>query len=442
MALKTRDLRNTSTTLPPLDALVGGKVAKRDRILASLAQADRLLGNGRRIVGRAGAYGAATWQVPNTSPESETQTHPLSNVRRKVLLAPAVAVTPGHGLVVSAVVAPCGQTQRYVDEPGSWIRDNGGGRIIVTVQWVGDGGSVTTSATLLLPPPSSPDGIESATPGRTWVDLRRVQTALLAPPNATTDATALRVWCDSTTAAVTIEYRGGARVVDLVIMEKPFGYARDLASDAGPYATTLSTDAAGQIIKTYPSEYPLDELTATNPTLGAALLADVTDRQAHGLGPILAHWTAFSEATTAVTATDIPTVSTSSTSFVGLASADLSGWRDSVPGWSLAAGGHAQQFKSSNALRELRGTDACVPVRCWVYGYMVGIGSTGVVRWQSEDFSLAEVAIASVTPAWYSVTGHLRCGIGPEDSSVLTLLGVVDGGTLHVSQTLVEYLDL
>ena len=226
-------------------------------------------------------------------------------------------------------------------------------------------------------------------------------------------------------------------------MEQPFGYARDLAADAGPYATPLSTDNTGQIVKTYPSEYPLDELTLTNPTLGAALLADVTDRQAHELGPILAHWTAFSEATAAVTATDIPTVSTASTSFVGLASAGLSTWRDTSPGWSLAAAGHAQQFKSSNALRELRGTDACVPVRCWIYGYVAGVGGSAVVRWQSEDFSLAEVAIASATPAWYSITGHLRCGVGPEDSSVLILLGkAADGGTLHVSQTLVEYLDL
>lgn len=442
MTFRTRDLRNAFTTIPPLVALVGGKIARRDRILASFAQADRQLGNGRRVVARVGLHGGAAWQVPNTSPETKTQTHPLATDLRTVCRTPYFAVTPGHFLVVSALVAPSGQTQRYVAEPGSWIRDIAGGRIYITVDWVGAGGTDTTTSTLLLPLPSSPDGIEPETPGRSWVDLRRVQTAIIAPENAATNNGDLRDWCNGTTARVTIEYRGGARVVDLAVMETPLGYARELSVDAQPYATTLSTNGAGQVIGTYPAQYPLDAFSATDATLGAPLLADVVDRQACTLGPMLAHWTAFSEATTAVTATDVPTISTSSTSFVGLASEGLSGWRATLPGWSLAAGGHAQQFLSSNALRELRDEDACVPVRCWVYGHVIG-GGSGVVRWQSEHFSLAEVTLTGSTPAWYSITGHLRCGVGPEDSSVLVLFGkAAGGGTLHVSGTALEYLDL
>lgn len=41
------------------------------------------------------------------------------------------------------------------------------------------------------------------------------------------------------------------------------------------------------------------------------------------------------------------------------------------------------------------------------------------------------------------MTGHLRCGLGPEDTSVLQIIGkLANAGTLTVRHVLVEYLDV
>ena len=88
----------------------------------------------------------------------------------------------------------------------------------------------------------------------------------------------------------------------------------------------------------------------------------------------------------------------------------------------------------------MRGANACVPVRVWVYGASMGTG-TAHVRFQSERYSIADVTM-STTEGWHSAIGHLRCGIGVEDDSVLMVLGRVSaiGTTLLVRALCVEYL--
>jgi hypothetical protein len=198
--------------------------------------------------------------------------------------------------------------------------------------------------------------------------------------------------------------------------------------------------AGGQPPGAYPSTYPIEETGATNPTFGATLLADVVDRQQHRLGPVLAQWSGWRESQ-AVTATEAVGVTTTSTTYVNLFDATITAWASASPGFSLASGGQAQQADTSDARRITRDKDACVPVRCWVYGSRTGSG-TSTVRFQSENYSIAEVLITSSTDGWWSMTGHLRCGLGPEDTSVLQIIGKLGAaGTLTVRHVLVEYLD-
>lgn len=437
MALRFRDLKKTSSGTTPLSPLRAGRPAKRDRVLSAHADADRTLGNGSRVVARVGLHGEAAMQVLSVNTTSGSQVYPTKTASRVALQA-KVLLTPGHFLRVSALVLPSGATQKIT---AGYQLDAVVGWIDITIAYDGSF-SETVTHTLNLPTSELQYGGEGTDSGWAWAAMRRVESPLLAPVGALNNSLTLQKWSEEVTATVTVAYRGGPRVVDLVVREVPFGYARSVGVDAtATYSSPLATVAGGQPPATYPSVYPLEETGASNPTFGATLLADVVDRQQHRLGPVLAQWSGWRESQ-AVTATAAVGVTTTSLTYVNLLDTSITAWAAASPGWSLASGGQAQQADTSDARRITRDKDACVPVRCWVYGSRTGSG-TSTVRFQSEGYSIAEVSITSTTDGWWSMTGHLRCGLGPEDTSVLQILGkLAAAGTLTVRHVLVEYLDV
>lgn len=442
MAIRKRDLRPAFTTTPPLQALAGGRLASAHRVMSAHAQADLLLGNDRNIVARVGLHGSSAFQVASgVDPDSFTQLYPLRSVSRTSARAPAFAVLPGHFLRLTALVCPSGLTVRPgIEEGDNYIDDGAFGRIDVSITWTGSPGVVATAHQVLLPNSAEVWAAENTTPGAAWSGLRRVEIPLMFPASVTSSSADLRAWSEGVTASVTIAYRGGVRAVDVVLQQVPFGYARDVGTDT-TYSATLVTTGAGATAPAYPVAYPVEERSATDPTYGAALLADVADRQHHALGPVLVHWTAWDESTTPTTSTASPNVSTTSTTFVDMLDGSAP-WSADKPGWSLSSGATAQQFKSSNAKRETRDNNACVPVRCWAYCAHSSGG--GVIRFQTEDYSIAELAVSSSTPAWRSCTGHLRAGVHAQDPSVLQVPGKAGGAgaTLSLYEFFIEYRDL
>ena len=439
MAFKQRDLRDTYSSDPPLAALVGGKLARRDRLLAAHANPDRLLGNGRRVVARVGMHGSVDMSVGSADPASgATQIYPTRVAVRSVLRA-KWAPTPGHFPVLSALVLPSGMTQKFNGGSATWVADVPYGLISVSVDFVA-AASDTVTVSKVLPVSGEQWAGEKQTAGAAWAALTRVEIPMIAPDDIKS-AGPLHDWSEITTATATISLVGGVRLVDAVISERPFAYVRDVASDT-LFSSTMVTDASGQIVKTFPVEYPIEERGAADPTYGSNLLADVVNRQQTALGPVLASASLYDEATQPVTATDAAGVSTSSTTFVDMLHSSVSTWAAGNPGWSLASGGSSQQFKTSNALRETRDKNAAVPVRIWVW-CSCSSGS-GTLRFMSEDYSVAELEVASATEAWRRCSGYLRCGLGPEDPSVLVMLGKTASGTdtLRVRHICIEYTDL
>ena len=421
----------------PLGPLRGGQYAKRSRVLSAFRDADDLLGNGRRVLGRVGLHGEEKHQIVSTTTTSASQTYPLKATSRVALRWKGL-LTPGHWPAVSAIVVPSGATQRFAAP--NWTLDAVVGWIDVTVAFTGPA-SETVTNTFTLPASGEANGGEGAAVGWAWAAMRRLGPSVLAPAGALQNASTARTWSEGVTAEITIAYRGGVRCVDLVVQELPFFYARSLGVDASStYIAPLAVGGDGQSPATYPSTYPIEATSGTDPTFGAELLADVVDRQHSRLGPVLAAWSGWRESG-AVTLTEAQGVTTTSLTFVNLIDTTITAWAAASPGWSLASGGQAQQYASSEPRRITRDKDACVPVRCWVYGARTGSG-TSSVRFTSSGFSVAEVSITSSTSAWWSATGHLRCGLGPEDTSVLQILGrLAAAGTLTVRHIVVEYLD-
>ena len=439
MGYKFRDIRGTSSGTTPLGPLRAGRSMKRDRVMSAFADADRTLGNGSRVLGRVGLHGEAAQQIVSTTTSSgAVQTYPLKTASR-VALRGKYLLTPGHFVRVSVLALPSGATQKL--SGGSYVLDAVVGWIDVTAQFSG-GASDTVTHTFSLPASDLQYGGEGTDAGWAWAALRRFESPLLAPSGAVKNSADLRNWCEEITCEVTIAYRGGVRCVDCVVQEVPFGYARSINVDAtSTYSSPLAVVAGGQAPGVYPPIYPVEETSATDPTFGTNLLADVVDRQQTRLGPVLAPWSGWRESQ-AVTATSAVGITTTATgAFTNMVDNTLTAWAAASPGWSLASGGQAQQFATSEARRITRDKDACVPVRVWVYGSRTGSG-TALVRVQSEGYSVAEVSFTSSTDGWSSATGHLRCGLGPEDTSVMQILGkLAAAGTLTVRHIVVEYLD-
>ena len=438
MAVKRVDIRDTTSGSTPLAPLRAGQYAKRSRVMSAYADTDRTLGNGRRVLGRVGLHGEAAHQVVSTTTTSGTQTYPTKTASR-VALRWKGQLTPGHWPMFSALVEPSGATQKFNAGTGQWILDAIVGWIDVTCDFTGPA-SATVTHTFSTPVSGNTYGGEGAATGWAWSALRQLDPVMLAPIGALVNATTTRLWSEGVTCEITVAFRGGIRCVDFTVQEAPAYYARNIGSDAtSTFTSPLSVGGDGHPAATYPSEYPLEEMGASDPTFGTTLLADVVNRQAGRLGPVLAQWSGWRESQ-AVTATAAVGVSTTSLTYVNLIDTTLTAWASTSPGWSLASGGQAQPYAISESRRITRDKDAAVPVRCWVYGSRTGSG-TSTVRFQSENFSIAEVLVTSSSDGWWSATGTLRCGLGPEDTSVLQVLGKLGAaGTLTIRHAILEYL--
>lgn len=438
MALKKRDLRNDTTSSPPLVPLVGGALARRDRVMSSFANPDRLLADTRRVIGRVGQHGSEKMSVGSANPVSATQVYPTATAARVAMRA-RFQPTPGCFLMLSALVLPSGSTQVFSAETG-WTPAGAAGELRVTVVFTGTSTSTVTFSKT-LPVSGEKWAGEKQTAGAAWSALTRVEIPLIYPADAKANASDLRAYSQMTLCDVTLAHVGGVRVVDAVIQEVPYGHVRDVGVDT-VYATPMSVDGSGAIVKTYPLEFPVEAKSATDPCYGTKLLADVVHRQHTSLGSILAQWSAWDETTQPVSATDAAAVSTTSLTYVSMLNPAITAWAAANPGWSLSSGGAAQQYRTSNSGRVMRDKNAVVPVRVWAWCFRTGTG-TSTLRLQSGNAAIAEVSVSSSTEGWRSGTGYLRCGLGPEDPSVLVLLGKSTGGSsVSVRHLIVEYLDL
>ena len=432
-----RDLRGTGTSNPPIDPLTGGRLAKRDRVMSAFSQADRTLCNTRRVIGRVGLHCSEKMGVGSVNPAGGvTQVYP-TKTQERVALRVKYQPSPGAMPLMSAIVLPSGMTNKL---SAGWVADIPFGKLKVTATFTA-AGSTTVSWFVTLPVSGETWGGEKQAAGAAWASMSIVEVPLIAPDNLKDPAT-MRLWSECDTVEITVAMVGGCRVVDCVLQEQPWGIVYDLISDTD-LSSTMTTNESGEVVSTYISEYPINErVSGVDPTYGSDNLADVVDRQAHRLGPILAQWTAWDETSQSIADSEAASVSTSSTSFVNMVSS-LAGitWSADYPGWSLSSGGCAQDFASSNALRETRDANAVVSCRVWLYTWCTG--TTGVVRAMSAEHSVGELSVVSATPAWRSFTCHLRCGLGAEDASSLVLLGKVGlGDTLHIRQMLVEQIEL
>lgn len=433
-------------TSPPLDALTGGRPAKRDRVASVFAEQDRLLGHGRRIVAAGGMQGSTSYRITSVDALSNVPIYPEIGFELRVHRG-RVNVTPGHYLVFNALCGPAGPTQGEFDMgDGVYLQDSIGGQIKVAITY--DNGVDTLDPLVQTPGTmnsSDTYGAESMEPGGYFGQLHQIRAGFKIPgtdtigPDAAAKAAA---WSENVTAEIEVSYINSPRVADWIIYEVPFQYARSF-EDPAPWSSSLYTNGQGQPLTKYPSAWPVSHTnTGGDPSNGYTFALATASRQTSALGPYLISQSTYDEGHQPLSQGTPPPLTTASTTYVDLWRPAITSWGADKAGWSLSSGGNAPQWGTSGPHLELRDKARVVPVRVSVYARVLG-GGTGRLRLMASDYSCAEILVNSSSYQWFETDAHLLCGFGAEDTSNAILFGKVSAGgtTLSVQYFQVQHID-
>lgn len=422
--------RKTPTPGSPA-TLRGGRVAKASRVGGALRNQDLVPQHGARLVGRITTNGSYSFQFPDADdPTSLSQVYPLATDTRE-LGRWRWTLAPGYQPAVSLITLPTGPTQKLL---ALWLEAAQVGQVIVAVTW---SAAVSATRTIEITPPASPLQYKQV-PADPWAALsERVE--VIKPPDYVTPAevAAFSSAADPVTVEVVVSVVGSPRIVDLAVFEVPVGFAQDAA--ANPWPAHCFTNGVGQPLGGPSSPWPVEQVTATDPTQGHRQAADVADEQARALGPILYSWQAFdpSEPVTSLSPTPWQTM-TSLPALEWYEGTDLAD--ETASGGSASAGALARQHDLSGDVLELRDEDGVVPCRVHVYGNTDLAGGIGRVRVQVGVTSWIDVDVTSPTTQWYTATGDLRVGVGVESTTTLRWGGaVVTCAQLDVLAIVVEF---
>ena len=411
MAYKSILLSRQSPSPGSPATLRGGQIARASRVGGALRNQDRVPQHGARIVGRVTSNGAQALQIPDADDPAGTltQIYPTATDWRE-LGRWRWTLAPGYQPAVSLLALPSGPTQK--SSFGTWIEDVQVGQVVVSVTWTAAG---ATTRAVELTPPASPLEF-SQVPAAPWSALVEL-VELITPPafNSPAEVAAYSSAADPVTVEVVVYAVGSPRILDLVIFEAPVAFAQD-AADA-PWPFHCFTNGTGHPLGSPAPVWPVESVTATDPTQGHRQAADAADEQARALGPILYSWQAMTvdEAVSATTPTPYQTT----------AIAPPYEWLDGVqlsdedyPGASSSAGALARQHDLSGDVLELRDEDGVIPVRVHVYGNTDAGGGLAQVRVQVGE-SWVIVDISDPALQWFTATGEVRCGVGVESTTTL-----------------------
>lgn len=404
-------------TSPPLDALRGRQLMRLDRASSIHATGDRVPHHGRRVLCQAGLHGAREWHVSD-DPVGVGSVHPSPTTERVVVRTPAITLTPGHLPRAMLAALPSGMTQ-LTDGFGSNYDSGHLGKIKIDITLDNGTSSVLVTREITIPASALANAAQPTGSGAAWAAIRRRRSAIFAPVDISFPAN-LAAWSSGVTAEIVVSYIGSPRVIDLVVYEEPVGYAADVS--AGPWTIPLHAAAGGTTLAQLPGAVPLIKRSASDDGHGAEALCDAARLQIDELGPVLWYLTAWSEATQSQTATETTYLAVTGTGWAELVSSVTTAYDADEAGARVGCTASAKRVQDAATALVLRGADAVVPVRCYVYGAMsTAAGNpTARVRFETSADSVCEVEIpAGTSYAWRSAPGHLRVGLGAQDSGVL-----------------------
>jgi hypothetical protein len=382
-----------------------------------------------RVLGAWGLQGSAKFSVldgdaPVYNPGDRK--YPDADTPRVVLRLYSIPITPGHVVGLDVVALPSGPTQ-YQPSTNDWKESGRGGDVRATVTYR-NGDAQSVSATAVVTPTAS-DRIYGAEPANGHAALE-TYSATANPFGVVPSAVDREKFArgGDVVVDVVVTYTGSVRVVDFAIVERPSAIVVDTTSSEWP---SNMYSAGGSAYEELPSEYPVTQLTTTDPGGGLEACRRALEQHGLQLGPCLAWQSSGREATGNMLTwldyddgtgdDEAPALSSSSSSYVVMPYlAPLSSAQ--FPGFPL--GGYARQARDSDEF--LDGCTGVLPVWAVVYAR----ATAGVFKWQAgmNEWSAITLPVTGLTWGWTIRPGWIETGISPEDAPLARLLGKDTGG--------------
>lgn len=429
MTIRYRDIQTPQTPIVPLHNLARGLRLGKEYAPRNVHNAlDTMYGHGRRVLLREGLRMSSSFQIPDgVAPGSPS--YPDQSARE--IARVKVKLTPGHYLAWSVLSLPSGPTEGQVS-PFPYLGLFG--QYLLTIDWTGPGGSVTTEHVLEPSTSNETYGGEASSPNTNWPRIERLADNDLFPAeNANYDIGELLDWSQGVEVEITLEYLGAVRPIDICVFERPIRFAADTDTDDLP---TPCHTVGGEQKAELESPYPVEQITTLDPSQGSKQML-VSPRLQVAAGPNFGNIGSHSEdnasgypAAPAPYSRVAPTYSELRSPVV------VSGYApQNRPGASLSSGSTSQLVRVSGRV-EMREVNAAVPVRARVYAQ-----GEGVVRIRGEDYSWIDIVVNSPgSYGWVETTGYLRCGIYADDPSWYEAwFAATGGGQIDVRYVCVEY---
>lgn len=382
----------------------------------SLRPLDSLPTSGRRVLLELGLRGGDKFLVLNgVDPNSPSRIYPDKSSPRVAGRLHNVSLTPGHLVALEVVAVPSGPCQR--DEVALFVPDGAGGSIEVEVTYAnGDGQSVTCQAAVDLAASQLPRSAESPAGYYSLI----VSQAVAIPTPLIPSAEHWQKWTrgGDVTASAVVRYVGSPRPVDVVLVEVPHSIVVDTSDSRWPAAMY---SANGQPYAQPPSDYPIEQLSATDPGGGTRSIRRALRSFGRELGPCLFGWSSAAEHVgdlddwisydTGSGDDEAPPASVTGTT---LAEVMFGGEKSSSNLFGWSTGNYARDVDHGDAF--LDGRTGVLPV--WVAAYCRVSGGTGTYRLRTDDVGWSEIVWSTTATSWTWVLtpGWLEVGTGPEDA--------------------------
>ena len=416
---RLRNLTDAQSSIP-LDPLRGGLLMRRSRASSVHTTGDRVLSHGRRVLLQVGLHGADTWHVSDDA-VGMVLAHPHPDTERVVARLPGITLTPGCFPRLYVVANPSGMTAT----PGPVTATGAKGIVRLACSFDNGIDSPTITKSVAVPGSTEANAARPSGPGAAWSHLYRRRSTLFEPANLALLANAA-AWSEAVTCSMVLSYVGSPRAVDVIVVEEPFAYARDIS--AGDWVAPLHSNAQGDNAGQLAGPWPVVKRSASDAGGGVEVLTDAARRISQEVGPVLWSASVWDENDEDFTSTEAGARSITSSDWTELIVGTTTAYSAAGSGWSLSSGANARRVQESEATAVLRDRTNAAPVRCYVYGRMTTAGPTARVRFESGAESIAEVAIpASTSWAWHDAPGTLRCGLGAQDPTVGQVRGKVSG---------------
>ena len=433
---RSRLLTRGAPQLPPPSA-VPLQATDREHVHRALVGLDTLPSSGARMLFEWGLAGDTSFLVPNgTAMGGGAQIYPDKSTPRVIGRVSSVPLTPGHFVELNLVAVPSGPFTRPDGFPVTYIYDGAGGSVRMVVSYT-NSDAQTIEVTSEVNIPASLE-VNAAEPPSCYGQLL-TRTAVAIPAPLVPSAGEWEKWTRGADVLVdvVISYIGSPRVVDGYISERPHSIIVDNADAAWPSAMYAFNSVA---YLQFPSDYPIEQLSSTDPGGGYKAIARALAQHGNQLGPALFGWAAWTEASGNIndwvsynggTGDDEGPGYTVTGTTPTLVPFGATVDDPAYPGWSMA--NYARPADHSDHF--LDGRIGVIPV--WVYARVKVSAGTGhfsvitVPKWSEIRFTTTSTTWVDVlTPGW------LECGIGPEDDKPAKLWAYNSGA----NNTSIRYL--